>query len=152
MTTTVLPRRQRIARIARRHWPFLVVLCLGAVYLITTALVNHRSLGTGYDLGIYDQVVWNLSHGRLFQTTLVYETAGTYDHFEPVLMLIAPIYWLFSDVRVLLVIQSVALALGCIPIYLYARYRFAQLGVARYLALSACRRVPRFIRLFMPRI
>ena len=112
-----------------RHWPFALLLCAGAAFLIVEALLNHRALGTSYDLGIYDQVVWNLSHGRLFQTTLVYETKGTYDHFEPILILFAPLYWLLPDVRVLLVVQSLALALGAVPIYMFARYRFRGLGV-----------------------
>jgi hypothetical protein len=59
-----------------RHLPYLILLVGGAVFLITEALLNHRALGTGYDLGIYDQVVWNMAHGRPFATTLVYETNG----------------------------------------------------------------------------
>ena len=78
------PRSRRLARTLRGHWPYLVLLVAGAVP-DHDHLVNHRTLGSGYDLGIYDQVVWNLSHGRLFATTLVYETGGTYDHFEPIL-------------------------------------------------------------------
>lgn len=117
------------ARFIIRHGPFLILLSLGAAWLIASALLNHRALDTGYDLGIYNQVVWNIAHGRFFQTTLVYETAGAYDHFEPILALIAPIYWLLPDARVLLVIQALALALGAVPIYLYARHRFAEIGV-----------------------
>jgi uncharacterized membrane protein len=122
-----------LRRFGATHGPYLIVLFLGAAWLIVSALLNHRALDTGFDLGIYDQVVWNISHGRFFKTTLVYETAGAYDHFEPVLALIAPLYWLFPDVRVLLVIQSLALALGSAPIYAYARYRFGQLGVTNNL-------------------
>jgi len=111
-----------------RHLPYLILLVGGTVFLITEALLNHRALGTGYDLGIYDQVVWNMAHGRPFATTLVYETNGYYDHFEPVLALISPLYWLWPDVRVLLVLQAVALALGSLPIYLYARRRLGEFG------------------------
>jgi uncharacterized membrane protein len=94
------------------------------VYLLILALLQHRTLGTGYDLGIYDQVVWNMSHGRPFQTTLVYETGGYYDHFEPILFLLAPLYWVWPSANVLLIVQSIALGLGSLPIYLYGRYRF----------------------------
>ncbi len=107
------------------HAPYIVLFLLGAVTLSVLALLHHRALGTGYDLGIYDQVVWNIAHGRLFQTTLVYETGGYYDHFEPILALIAPLYWLVPDVRVLMILQSLALALGSLPIYLFARERLA---------------------------
>ncbi len=108
----------------RLHWPYILLLFAGTAYLIASALLQHRAFGTGYDLGIYDQTIWNLAHGRIWMTTLVYETNGYYDHFEPILALIVPLYWLWSDVRVLLIVQSVALALGSLPIYLYARRRF----------------------------
>jgi uncharacterized membrane protein len=103
---------------------YVLLLCLGAAFLVGASLLQHRALGTGYDLGIYDQTVWNLAHGRLWMTTLVYETGGFYDHFEPILVLVAPLYWLWSDARVLLIVQAIALALGSLPIYLYARHRF----------------------------
>jgi uncharacterized membrane protein len=111
-----------------RHLPYLILLVVGTAFLIAEALLNHRALGTGYDLGIYDQVVWNMARGRPFATTLVYETNGYYDHFEPVLALISPLYWLWSDVRVLLVLQAIALAVGSLPIYLYARRRLGEFG------------------------
>ena len=113
----------------RQHLPYLLLLLIGTAFLIVLSLSHHRALGTGYDLGIYDQVIWNLSHGRIWETTLVYETGGYYDHFEPILVLLTPLYWLWSDVRVLLIIQSVALALGSLPIYLYAYVRFLDLGI-----------------------
>ncbi len=125
-------RRNRSAERSRRSLPYLILLGIGAVLLLAEALLHHRAFGTGYDLGIYDQVVWNLAHGRWFMTTLVYETGGYYDHFEPILALIAPIYWLIPDVRVLLVIQSLMLALGSLPIYLYARHRLGAAGKTRF--------------------
>ncbi len=108
----------------RPHLPYILLLLVGITYLVVSALLQHRALGTGYDLGIYDQTIWNLAHGRIWMTTLVYETGGYYDHFEPILALIVPLYWLWSDVRVLLIVQALALGLGSLPIYLYARRRF----------------------------
>lgn len=115
---------RNLKRQARAHWPYIFLLLAGTTFLIVSALLNHRGLGTGYDLGIYDQTIWNLAHGRIWMTTLVYETNGYYDHFEPILALIVPLYWLWPDVRVLLIVQALALALGSLPIYLYARRRF----------------------------
>jgi uncharacterized membrane protein len=111
-----------------RHLPYIVLLVMAAGFLAALALLNHRALRTGYDLGIYDQVVWNLAHLRPFLTTLVYETGGYYDHLEPILILIAPLYWLVPNVNVLLVLQAVMLALGSLPIYLYAYRRTLQIG------------------------
>jgi uncharacterized membrane protein len=114
-------RRSRLLQ----HLPYLILLALGACALTAMSWLQHQAFGTGYDLGIYDQVVWNIAHGRYFMTTLVYETNGYYDHFEPILTAVAPLYWIWPDVRVLLTLQSVALALGSLPIYLFARRRLA---------------------------
>jgi len=119
----------------RADWLFAILLCLGATFLLVTALLQHRGFGTGYDLGIYDQTIWNLAHGRVWMTTLVYETNGFYDHFEPILLLFVPLYWLWSDVRVLLIVQSIALALGALPIYLYAQHSFKSWPTRHLLAL-----------------
>lgn len=115
---------------------FIIVLLIGAAFLLILSLLQHRALGTGYDLGIYDQTVWNLSHGRIWQTTLVYETNGYYDHFEPILALLVPLYWFWPDVRVLLIVQAVALALGALPIYLFARYQFRVWAIGSWAALA----------------
>lgn len=114
----------------RQHLPYVLLLFIGTAFLIVLSLAHHRALGTGYDLGIYDQVIWNLSHGRIWETTLVYETGGYYDHFEPILVLLTPLYWLWPDVRVLLIVQAVALALGSLPIYLYAYVSFMDLRIS----------------------
>ncbi len=126
----------------RRHLPYLLLLLISTAFLIVSSLLHHHALGTGYDLGIYDQVIWNLSHGRIWETTLVYETGGYYDHFEPILVLLTPLYWLWPNVQVLLVVQAIALALGSLPIYLYAYVRFVNLvpanrSMAIALALAA---------------
>jgi len=116
-------------------WLFAFLLVTGAGFLLVTALLQHNAFGTGYDLGIYDQTLWNLSQGRVWMTTLVYETNGFYDHFEPILVLLLPFYWLWPDVRVLLIVQSLALALGALPIYLYAQHRFQSWPYRHLLAL-----------------
>lgn len=119
----------------RRHVPYLILLLVGTCALLVMALLRHRALGTGYDLGIFNQVVWNLAHGRIWQTTLVFETYGYYDHFEPILVLLVPFYWLWSDAQVLLIVQALALGLGSLPIYLYAYVRLGSIPIA--LALAA---------------
>src|SRR5438445_522232 len=49
------------------------------------------------------------------------------NHFEPIVFVLAPLYWIWSDARALLLAQAVLLALGGIPIFLWAR---TQLGPA----------------------
>lgn len=84
---------------------------------------THRS-----DLGQIDQSIWNSSRGRLLaQTDNGFEATRLTDHVEPILVFISPIYWLWDDVRALLLLQVVAVALGAFPLYFLALRRFAVL-------------------------
>ncbi len=82
----------------------------------------HNSFRThAMDLGYFDQVIWNTSQGRLFANTLKYPYHFLGDHFSPILALLAPLYWVWPDVRMLLLAQSLALALAGLPLYWLAR-------------------------------
>jgi uncharacterized membrane protein len=49
------------------------------------------------------------------------------DHFHPVLMALAPAYWVWNDTRVLLVVQALLLAAASLPVFWWGR---SQLGAA----------------------
>ncbi len=77
----------------------------------------------GLDLGIYNQVLWNTAHGRLFEFTFN-ESSYLVDHREWLLILLTPIYWVVNQPLVLVVIQSVIVNSVVIPMYLLARTVF----------------------------
>lgn len=91
------------------------------------AILQHLSFHTlAWDLGIYDQAMWTTAHqGRLFYYTceLYYVPSGSFFgiHFSPILFLLVPIYALIAGPETLLVVQSFALALGALPLYLLSR-------------------------------
>lgn len=112
---------------------------LYAVLLSATTILRHNSFAThAFDLGIHAQAIYNILHSGYMRTTLYGPYAIDYlgDHFSPILFLLAPIYALFQDARTLLVVQSIALAAGAIPLYLLTRAqtRSALLGLALALA------------------
>ncbi len=73
-----------------------------------------------FDLGFFDQIVWNTAHGRLFETTFVdYNFAG--QHFEPVLLLFVPAYRLGAGPLFLVVTQAVVAGLAAAPLFEAAR-------------------------------
>ncbi|MBN1815197.1 MAG: DUF2079 domain-containing protein [Anaerolineae bacterium] len=80
-----------------------------------------------FDLGIMAQATWNTAHGRWFETSIDRATntelIGSYlgNHVRPVLLFLAPIYRVWPDPRLLLVLQSVALGLAAFPLYLVVR-------------------------------
>jgi uncharacterized membrane protein len=91
------------------------------IIFITLALIKYFSYQTyAFDLGIFDQVMWNTLHGRLFESTIIgHNYLG--DHFTPALLFLTPFYALFPSPATLLVLQTVLLALGAVPVYWLAR-------------------------------
>ncbi len=83
------------------------------------ALAQHAGMRTHKaDLGQIDQAIWNSSRGRFVESTdYGYIATRMTDHVEPILALISPIFWLWDDVRALLLLQAAAVGLGAWPLY-----------------------------------
>jgi uncharacterized membrane protein len=104
--------------------------------------LTHARFGTfGFDLGIFDQGVWLLSRFQdPFVTIRGLPLFG--DHASYILLLVAPLYWVWADPRLLLVLQVACLTIPAVSIYLIGRRRLgsplAGLAVAAaYLAFPA---------------
>src|SRR5256885_15972415 len=54
------------------------------------------------------------------------------DHSHPILMTIAPLYWIWNDVRVLLIAQAVLIAAGGVPIFWWARQQLGLLSAIAF--------------------
>lgn len=94
------------------------------VYIVTlTAISWYKYWQLGYnalDLAIYNNAFFNAVTGNGFWSSI----QGHYyfaDHFEPLLYLLLPLYWLFKSPLNLLLWQSIILASASIPIYLIAK-------------------------------
>jgi len=99
------------------------------VFIIFTALgvARHLSLSSGtWDLGLFDQAIWNTTQGDILFSSIKNNINLLGDHFEPILLLIAPLYKLWPSVYVLLILQSLLLASAIIPLYLIAKYRLRE--------------------------
>jgi uncharacterized membrane protein len=103
---------------------------------------THARFGTfGFDLGIFDQGVWLLSRLRdPFVTVRGLPLFG--DHASYILILVAPLYRIWADPRLLLLVQIVFLAIPAVSCYLIGSRRLgsrlAGLAVAAaYLAFPA---------------
>jgi uncharacterized membrane protein len=110
--------------------PYLVAGVASTYFVLYSVLsvlrhVTYHSFGP--DLGIFDQVFWNTTQGRFFESTmsLVQTQPHSYlaDHFSPVYLLLMPAYALIPRPETLLVIQTLFLAAGVWPLYLLARLK-----------------------------
>ena len=113
-----------------KHLPTLLVLGMLLAYIAfftwLSVLAHDRFWTGGYDLGNFDQTVWNTLHGRILQFTNVPHANSRLGlHFEPILVPLSLFYLLWSDPRTLLLIQTIALAFGAIPTYWLGRERLS---------------------------
>ena len=87
------------------------------------------------DMGIYAQVIWNTGHGRPFASTLLEDNRlHIAEHIAPVMALIAPLYALVPDPRLLLLLQQASLAGAGLPVFFWARRRVGDLAALGLLA------------------
>ena len=99
----------------------LIVLYIAIFSALSVA--RHDAFETlAFDLGNYDQAVWNTIHGRPLRFTNVEGlTIRLAQHVEPVLLPVSLFYLLSESPKTLLVLQTVIVALGAWPVYLLAR-------------------------------
>ncbi len=102
----------------KKYGIWTLVVFFGLVYGLL-ATIRHWRLETGlYDLGIYEQIVWQMANGeKLFSTVMGIHPWG--DHFTPSLFSIALIYKLWPSALTLLLFQVLVIVSAAIPIYLY---------------------------------
>jgi len=108
------------------QFPELLAWGLILLYIVTftwLAILRHASFdSSGFDLGIYDQVVWNTLHGRpFFYTTTGQPLLHLSNHASLILLLVAPFYLIHSGPETLLFLQTAAIGLGGLPLFWLAR-------------------------------
>lgn len=128
----------RAATLLRERWTEAAAyaIAIGAAIVFARLAVRHHHSyeSSSYDLAFFDQIVWNTSHGRWFETTFVpYNFLG--QHFQPVLLLFAGIYRAGAGAEMLLVTQTICVALAAVPLY-YATRRLTDSGIGA-LAIGA---------------
>ncbi len=102
-----------------------IVIGVFAVYAVYSLSRAAQLLTAGYDLGIFDQAVRAYSR---FEAPIVPLKGDDFnllgDHFHPILMLLAPLYWIWDNARMLLLAQAALIALSCVFVWRVARRRF----------------------------
>jgi uncharacterized membrane protein len=114
--------------------PYALGLLLFAGYAACSLVRAAHVQTAAYDLGIFAQAVRDYAH---FQAPMVpikgpgFNLLG--DHFSPALAVLAPVWWIWSDPRVLLVAQAALLAASAVPI---TRLASRRLGTGAGLAIG----------------
>jgi uncharacterized membrane protein len=135
LTALSVDRRQRLASWAK----YIPVALLVLWYFSWSARLSvsiHQGYGTSaFDIGLYDQGLWLLSHFKApFVTLMGRNLFG--DHTSFTLLLLVPLYWIHPDPSTLLVVQALVLALAAVPVYVLALKRMNSVIIATVLAAA----------------
>lgn len=121
------PKRSRVGAALAKVGAGFAVLALWAGYggfFSWLSITNHHSLNTRTtDLGYYDNIFWNSIHGKFLGCSFIRAGYHGSAHFDPLLVLISPLYLLFPRSEFLLVLQAVWLGAGVVPLYLLAQHK-----------------------------
>ncbi|MCL4394233.1 MAG: DUF2079 domain-containing protein [Chloroflexi bacterium] len=88
-------------------------------YLVFEAATN--------DLAQYDQLIWNSLNGRLLLNSYIPDAPQFLGKsFSPILLALVPLYAVWSSPIVLLIVETLAIGVGSLPIYWLARARLGR--------------------------
>ena len=97
---------------------------VGSGYL-AVALVRHWAFEShGWDLAIFTNVMWNLTHGHGYVSSLKGGINLFADHQSPLFWVLAPLFRVAPRPETLLFAQAFGLAAGGPALYYLARHRF----------------------------
>lgn len=105
-----------------------IVLCcliLSYIFIFSyLSIIRNLSFNSHYyDLGIMQQTVYNTSKGRILEMTNPVNRENINRiaiHFDPILAIFAPVYWIYPKPEVLLIAQTIIIAFGALAVYLIA--------------------------------
>lgn len=112
----------------------IAAILLFTLYFTYDGFLRHDNyFSLRLDLGNMDQTVWNVLHGHGFTLT---DPMGTGQesrlavHADFLLILLAPLYLIWSDPKMLIIVQVAGLALGALPVFWLAKKTLKNNGFA----------------------
>lgn len=132
--------RRKLAERGAAAVAALVVLAMWGAYgwfFTKLAITNHHALTMRtIDLGYYDNIFWQSIRGNFLGCTFIKAGYHGSAHFDPILVLLSPLYLLYPRAELILGLQSVWCGSGVIPVYLIARHHLG--SRPQSVLLAAC--------------
>jgi len=105
--------------------PFFSVSILFLIYFtlqFANQVLMHAGLGTAlWDLGLYDQVIWNTAHGNFLISSIRGGLHIFSERFKPMLVLLSPIYFQNNNTVLLFFITTLITSSSIVAVYLIAK-------------------------------
>jgi len=126
----------------RKILPIIFLIISFLIYLTLfsyLSILKHYSFNSSlFDLGIFEQTIWNTSKGKFFQQSLSLVSPGNFlgDHFSLILLFLALIYRIIPKTETLLICQTIFLASGIFPLYLIGIHFLKNRWAALFIGIS----------------
>lgn len=135
------PRTALASVVRERPWPLIVWIAMTGWSLVLFTVVRSNFFEfrlQRFDLGNMVQAVWSTAQGRPLETTLGTgeQVERLASHFDPILVLLAPLWLLAPTPLTLAAVQIAACALGALPVFWLARRHLGSERSAGFLALT----------------
>jgi uncharacterized membrane protein len=88
------------------------------------SVLRQEAFSTGrFDMGNMVQAVWSTAHGHPLHMTDLHgdQISRLAAHVDPILVVFAPLWWIWPSPDVLLIVQALAVGAGAFPVYWLAR-------------------------------
>ena len=111
-------------RFARGRPLLWIAIAAYATAFAALSVLRHDAFNTGrFDLGNMVQAVWSTAHGHFLHVTNLHghQVSRLAAHVDPILVVFAPLWWVWPSPKLLLTTQAVVVAVGALPLYWLAR-------------------------------
>ncbi len=110
------------------QWLLITLLSVSYAFIMSiVSLLKHQAFETHtFDLAIFDQAIWSITKSRFLFSSIKGNICLLGDHMSPVLVLFAPLYWIWNDAGVLLVTQATITAFCFFPLALIAQEKLGK--------------------------
>lgn len=105
----------------RKVWIGVVIY---TIFFTIVSIGQHYAINTlSHDLGLFDQLIWNVLQGRIGQTSLSNGSIFK-EHLVLIIIPLSSFFLIFNGPEILLFLQSIFFALPAIPLYLISVKKF----------------------------
>jgi len=129
LSTTIFLKATLIKPLQIKDRIAFILLCISIFIYISVysflSFLNYKNLSIMKigDFALFNQVFWYTINGKILHSQILgYNFLG--EHFSPIIIVLAPFYFFFPNPLTLLILQTIIIGIGAIPLYLLVKDKF----------------------------
>ncbi|MBU2442607.1 MAG: DUF2079 domain-containing protein, partial [Nanoarchaeota archaeon] len=109
-----------VKKIIKNEKSYLLAPLIFFIITISFSFVLYNNVHYIYEIGFIEQAEWNTLNGNFFSSV---SNGGNHfaRHNSPILFIFLPIYYLFENITIFIILTNLLIAISAVPIYLFAK-------------------------------